>query len=143
VAVWWGDVEGVCGGFQNTSKQCAAHGDVLSLLQEQCLGDGCTISLLEQSEIPRLQVKSTKPGSQIQELTGRGCKGKRLAVEFVCREQLYLGKPKAGVKPHFQMFASGNDDNTLFHLHSSLEVPSSSLNQTVEIQRHHVERMLA
>jgi hypothetical protein len=135
VAVWWGDVEGVCGGFQNTSKQCAAHGDVLSLLQEQCLGDGCTISLLEQSEIPRLQVKSTKPGSQIQELTGRGCKGKRLAVEFVCREQLYLGKPKAGVKPHFQMFASGNDDNTLFHLHSSLEVPSSSLNQTVEIHK--------
>ena len=133
VAIWWGDVIGVCGGFNSTST-CDDDVDVLSVLQEKCLGDGCTIKLEHEAEGIRLSAASAGSDSWLNPGLAKGCKKKRLVVEVLCREQLYLGKAKAGVKPHFQLWDRGDDDNTLFHLHSSPELPSFSLNQTVEVQ---------
>ena len=119
INISWGDVGGVCGGYFSEAAACTDL-DVLmeSMLAKNCLGDGCTLRLQHIYGLIKLQV-TTASGSYTGEQNFKSCVGKRFALEFRCKQKLYLGRAKAGVKPHFEMWSQGGDDNTLFHVHSS------------------------
>ena len=143
VTIWWGDVGGTCGGYFNETEQASCTDEIewikTTIVHPKCLGDGCTMRLSHEQGGIRLSVTSASGGGTVSRLATH-CKGKRFAAEFVCKDQLYLGKAKRGPKPHFELWPHARDDNTLFHLHSTTDLPSVSLSNSMHTHKRELFR---
>ena len=136
MSVWWGDVQGSCGGYTQRGSPCTNLENVLrDILFANCLGPGCTLTLRNVGTGVTLDVTSASGTTAAMQFSSADCNGKRFAAEFECKDQWYLGRAKQGVKPHFQLWDTGIDDNSLFHLHSAgvhlaTSVPPEFMTQT-------------